>query len=432
MKRCISLAVYFILLLTAFMTTQALGTSPDTSNETKAIVVGAILPFTGAQADIASEEKNAIEMALNDTGRKFKVMYEDSAGQNPTAIAAFHKLVDDDNASIVITCASWISNAISPLAAERGILQCALGSATFNRTNGGKAVVFTVSMNEESKCLASYILRFNRTAIIYMNNDYGRAWFSILKTSLPGTVVSSESYELNQTNYTSQLTKIREARPDLLVLLSSAEGASIARQARELGINASLASTRPIEGPDILKEPAVNGLVYSYPSYNTKFPFFARYAKKYNQPPTAFGAEAYDAIVTLASAAQNSSDRIDDIYRWYLDREYTGALGKVSFDGSGNAHYPVILKQIKDGKFVYFETGGHNQTGTVVGFWCPDYMKTLNLQGNHLHFINSARSDGGHLLDLRADNISIRLDRLSEFKMDLPTSGDFCNTSLAG
>jgi acetolactate decarboxylase len=59
-------------------------------------------------------------------------------------------------------------------------------------------------------------------------------------------------------------------------------------------------------------------------------------------------------------------------------------------------------------------------------------MKTLNLQGNHLHFINSARSDGGHLLDLRADNISIRLDRLSEFKMDLPTSGDFCNTSLAG
>ena len=358
MKRCISLAVYFILFLTAFMTTQALGTSPDTSNETKPIVVGAILPFTGDQADIASEQKNAIEMALNDTGRKFKVIYEDSAGKPSVGIVAFHKLVDKDNASIVITCASWVSNVISSLAAERGILQCAVGSATFNRTNGGKAVVFTVSMNEESKCLASYLRRFNRTAIIYMNNDYGRAWLGILKTIMPGTVVSSESYGPNQTNYSSQLTKIRGARPDLLVLLSTAEGASIARQARQLGINASLASTRPIERPDILEEPAVNGLVYSYPSYNTTCPFFARYAEKYNQQPTAFGAEAYDAIVTLASAAQNCSERIDDIYRWYLDREYTGALGKVRFDGSGNAHYPVILKQIRDGKFVYFENWG--------------------------------------------------------------------------
>jgi len=365
MKTCISLTVCFILLLTTVMTNLALGTSPDTSNETKPVVVGAILPFIGAQADIASEEKNAIEMALNDTGRKFKVIYEDSAGENPLAIAAFHKLVDKDNASIVITCASWISNVISPLAAERGILQCALGSATFNRTNGGKAVVFTVSMNEESKCLVSYLQRFNRTAIIYMNNDYGRAWFRMLKTSMPGTIVSSESYELNQTNYSSQLTKIREARPDMLVLISSAEGASIARQARQLGINASLASTRPIERPDILEEPAVNGLVYSYPSYNTTGPFFARYAEKYNQQPTAFGAEAYDAIVTLDSATQNRSDRIDDIYRWYLNREYTGALGKVSFDGSGNAHYPVILKQIRDGKFVYFEIGGNKTTNTT-------------------------------------------------------------------
>jgi branched-chain amino acid transport system substrate-binding protein len=365
MKRCIGIAIGFILLLTAAATFQALGTSTGASNETKPIVVGAILPFTGAQADIASEEKNAIEMALNDTGRKFKVIYEDSASQNSVALAAFHKLVENENASIVITCTSWISNAISPLAAERGILQYALATATFNRTVRGKAVVFTVSMEEESECLASYLRRFDRTAIIFMNNDYGRAWSAILKTGMPGAIVSSESYELNQTSFSSQLIKIKEAKPDLLVLLSTEEGAAIACQARQLGINASLASTRPIERPDVLKEPAVNGLVYSYPSYNISHPFFARYLKTYNQQPTAFGAEAYDAIMTLAWAAQNCSSQIDCIYRWYLDREYHGALGKISFDGSGNAHYPVILKQIRDGKFVYFENGGNITTNTT-------------------------------------------------------------------
>jgi len=365
MKRCIGIAIGFILLLTASVNFQALGTPTDASNETLPIVVGAILPFTGAQADIASEEKNAIEMAQNDTGQRFNVIYEDSASQQSVAIAAFHKLVEKDNASVVITCASWISNAISPLAAERGILQFVLGSATFNRTKRGEAVVFTVSMEEESETLASYIRRFDRIAIIFMNNDYGRAWSAILKTSMPGRIISSESYELNQTDYLSQLTRIKEAKPDLLVILSTEEGAAIACQARQLGINASLASTRPIARPGVLKEPAMNGLVYSYPSYNITHPFFAKYQKKYNQQPTAFGAEAYDTITTLTYASHNCSRQIDCIYRWYLDREYHGALGKISFDQLGNAHYPVILKQIRDGEFVYFEDGGSEAANTT-------------------------------------------------------------------
>ncbi len=365
MKRCIGIAIGLILFLTTLGTFQAQGTSTCASNETMPIVVGAILPFTGAQADIASEEKNAIEMAQNDTGQRFNVIYEDSASQQSVAIAAFHKLVDKDNASVVITSTSWISNAISPLAAERGILQFALASATFNRTMRGEAVVFTVSMEEESESLASYLRRSDRTAIIFMNNDYGRAWSVILKTGMPGRIVSSESYELNQTDYSMQLTRIKEAKPDLLVILSTEEGAAIACQARQLGINASLASARPIERPGVLKEPAMNGLVYSYPSYNITHSFFTRYQKKYNQQPTAFGAEAYDAITTLALSSQNCSRQIDCIFRWYLDREYHGALGKISFDQLGNAHYPVILKQIRDGKFVYFEDGGSAAANTT-------------------------------------------------------------------
>ncbi|MCJ7444620.1 MAG: ABC transporter substrate-binding protein [Methanotrichaceae archaeon] len=357
MKSIIVLAfMAMMLLLTAVMTTQALTMSSEISNETKSIIVGAVLPFAGDQADIGFEEKNAIEMALNDTGRKFKVIYADSASLTPTGIDAFNKLVNEDNIPIVITSLSWVSNGISPLAAEKGILQFAVAAATFNRTEGEKAVLFTESANAMSKYLASYLRQFDRIAIIYMNNDFGRDWLKILKTTLPDTIVSSESYEPNQANFSSQLTKIKEARPDVLVLLSTAEGAYIARQARQLGINASLASTRPIERPKVLEEPAANGLVYTYPSFNASHPFFARYTKEYNQQPTDFGAEAYDVIVTLASAMQNSS-QIDDIYRWYLNREYTGASGNISFDGSGNANYPVILKQIRDGKAVYFEDG---------------------------------------------------------------------------
>jgi acetolactate decarboxylase len=40
----------------------------------------------------------------------------------------------------------------------------------------------------------------------------------------------------------------------------------------------------------------------------------------------------------------------------------------------------------------------HDIGGTVVGFWSPEYVKTLNVQGYHLHFISTDRTHGGHLL----------------------------------
>jgi acetolactate decarboxylase len=40
----------------------------------------------------------------------------------------------------------------------------------------------------------------------------------------------------------------------------------------------------------------------------------------------------------------------------------------------------------------------HDVAGTLVGFWSPEYVKTLNVPGYHLHFISTDRTHGGHLL----------------------------------
>src|SRR5207245_9053499 len=37
-------------------------------------------------------------------------------------------------------------------------------------------------------------------------------------------------------------------------------------------------------------------------------------------------------------------------------------------------------------------------SGTLVGFWTPEYAKSLNVPGYHLHFISRDRTRGGHLL----------------------------------
>jgi ABC-type branched-subunit amino acid transport system substrate-binding protein len=310
------------------------------------------LPFTGAQSDIASEEKNATELAQEGARGNISIAYRDSAGLVPDAVNALQELVEKENASVVIVCASWISNAIHPLAAERGLVQLSIASATLNRSGKSRDIVFTVSAEEEAKVLLAFLQNRSRVAIISMNNDYGRDWTRVLEAGLGSRLKASEKYNLSQTGYSDELTRIKAAEPDALVLLSSREGSAIARQAREIGIQSQLVSTRPIERPEILSEPAMEGLVYTSPSFNASHPFVARYRQRYGQEPTIFGAEAYDAVMTLALAADACGGNSDCIYQWYLGRNYSGALGEVRFDESGWAHYPVVLKEVRGGKII--------------------------------------------------------------------------------
>ncbi|MFC2084489.1 acetolactate decarboxylase [Bacteroidota bacterium] len=52
----------------------------------------------------------------------------------------------------------------------------------------------------------------------------------------------------------------------------------------------------------------------------------------------------------------------------------------------------------------------HNSTGTLVGFWFPEYFEGVNFSQFHFHFITKDKSGGGHLLDCEAEDIIIELD----------------------
>lgn len=90
--------------------------------------------------------------------------------------------------------------------------------------------------------------------------------------------------------------------------------------------------------------------------------------------------------------------------------------------------YPTLTDALKDQSV--FEL--HNLNGTVVGFWCPEYVNGVNVPGYHLHFVSSDRKSGGHVLDFSAENASIGLDETSGFTMVLPDSSEFSGADLTG
>lgn len=83
--------------------------------------------------------------------------------------------------------------------------------------------------------------------------------------------------------------------------------------------------------------------------------------------------------------------------------------------------YPLLADALK--KQVVFELG--KVEGTIAGFWCPDYMYNINVPGYHLHFITEDRQKGGHLLECRLTNGTVKLDAASEFSLALPESDQF-------
>ncbi len=83
--------------------------------------------------------------------------------------------------------------------------------------------------------------------------------------------------------------------------------------------------------------------------------------------------------------------------------------------------YPPLIDVVKNQATFEF----HNVNGTMVGFWCPAFMKGINVPGYHIHFLTKNRKAGGHMLACHFHKAKIEIDYLYNFRMDLPRTTTF-------
>lgn len=63
--------------------------------------------------------------------------------------------------------------------------------------------------------------------------------------------------------------------------------------------------------------------------------------------------------------------------------------------------------------------------GIMVGFYAPSYLRNLKATRFHLHFIDTTRQIGGHVLDFKFKNAALRTQILKQMHFDLPQSEGF-------
>lgn len=88
--------------------------------------------------------------------------------------------------------------------------------------------------------------------------------------------------------------------------------------------------------------------------------------------------------------------------------------------------YPKLADAVSEQSVFEF----FNTTGTIVGFWSPEFVNGLNVPGYHIHFITDDRTSGGHVLDFRMTDGGIKVDITPNLFIVLPTGGDFYHVNL--
>lgn len=68
--------------------------------------------------------------------------------------------------------------------------------------------------------------------------------------------------------------------------------------------------------------------------------------------------------------------------------------------------------------------------GTMVGFRCPVFAKGVNVPGYHLHFLTKDRTQGGHVLDCKVENLTVQVDPTHKLTLVLPEDKEFYRLDL--
>jgi len=272
---------------------------------------------------------------------------------------------------------STVALAGAPILNKQGLVQVAIGATAPVYTQAGP---YSFRVCPTDKFQGQYMARWakdqgrwNRHAVIYVNDDYGRGLSGVFVKALKQiglsekAIVANEAYLPNDTDFSVQLTKIKGLKADALFIAGHyKEGALIARQAKELGLKTQILGTDGIGHPEYIKVAgkAAEGTFYSgYFSLKDKRPYIQKWAadfkKEFGYDPGLVEGLANDCVLLVAKAIEVSgANRLDLAVGLSSIGPYRpavmGALGESKFDANGDMVRDMLMYIVKDGVAVLY------------------------------------------------------------------------------
>jgi branched-chain amino acid transport system substrate-binding protein len=352
------------------------------------IRVGAIAEMTGDMPAVGASFKSAAELAVkevNDAGglqvgdKKYKVelFLEDNAGKAEQSAAGAQKLItQNDVLAIVGPNPSRYAIPAAEICEQSKVLMVAPWSTNpkttqDSRSGAPKKYVFRACFTDpfQGQVLAKFAkdnLKANKAAVLFdVASDYNKGLAEIFKASfekLGGTVPAFESYTTNDKDFSAQLTKIKNAAPDVLFLPNYYTEVPLqVQQAHRLGINVPVLGSDSWGSAELLKLCEKDCEGYYFSSHyaadmatSAAQAFIGKFKAAYNNPPDDVAALTYDSFELVFEALRKAGKLDREAVRDAFSKIslYEGVTGTIKYqEGSGDPVKSIAILQVKDGKF---------------------------------------------------------------------------------
>lgn len=295
---------------------------------TEPIYIGVSGPITGDRAQYGAQWKKGFDLALQEIngaggikGRKLEYIFEDSQSDPKQSVVVAQKFVADPRIVVELgDFSSTASMAASQIYQRGGLVQFGFTNShpDFTKAGGDYTWSTSVTQAQASPALADFAvttLGLKKLAVFQLNNDWGKSTIDLFAKrvkELGGEIVALQSYLDTEKDFRSAITTVRDAKPDGIMLISyQADGALIAQQLREAGLNQPLVGSAAIQSPDYVKlgGKAVEG-TYILGEFNIQDPrpevqaFVQKFRANYKEDPDLFATLAYDTIYLVKAAIE--------------------------------------------------------------------------------------------------------------------------------
>ncbi len=341
-----------------------------------AIVIGGLAPLTGDVSEYGIASSNGSKLAVEEInaaggvlGRPVEFPLYDEQGDATEATNAYNRLVQQDKIIALVgdvTTKPTIAVAQKAVQDEIPMITPTGSGAEITKIGDN---IFRACFTDpyQGELMAHYAqdkLGAKKVALLYDTGDDYSAGIAEVFNRVAGElgmeVVANEGYQSGATDFNSQLTKIKNAGPDVVMApCYYTDAINILVQARGIGME------MPFLGPDgwdsVIREidssnyDALNNSFYCS-QYSSQNPspeleaFMTKYKDAYGIELNMFAILGYDAMHMMAKAINEAgSEDPAAIVAALQNLEYESLTGPVDFRGGNDPARTGYIVEFKDG-----------------------------------------------------------------------------------
>lgn len=351
------------------------------SKNTEPIRIGFSAQLTGRQAELGVQERNGVQLAVEKinasggiSGRQIELIIRDDLGTPEKAQLVDDELIKEDVVAIIGHATTEQTLSGLKVTNPTNVVMISPTVST-PKLSGLDDYFFSVypSFKDSSKAFAKYIHQRNaitKMAIIYDKDNfsysklYSTTFIDKFK-SLGGNITDEVSFSSRtQPDFSSLLLKLREAKPEgVLIIASDMDTALIAQKIRLMEWNIPLFTSAWAQTETLVNNggKAVEGmqLEQSYPlnsKLSTFTDFQSQYKTRFGNAPSFGSAFSYETALILAEALKKTGGKSNELKHALLEiHDFNGVMDDFSFNAFGDVDRPFYISTIHKGQIIIFD-----------------------------------------------------------------------------